>query len=60
MSKRIKINFKIINKGKYTIIPLKEIIETNESIKKNMRKIIRKNNKNLIISELKSKQLIVN
>jgi len=41
MSKRVKINFETINKGKYEIIPPKLIHETNERIRENMKKIIR-------------------
>jgi len=42
MSKRIKINFEIINKGKYEIIPPKEIAESNARIKKTMKEFVRK------------------
>lgn len=42
MSKRIKINFETINKGKYEIIPPKEIAESNARIKKAMNEFIRK------------------
>lgn len=34
MSKRTKINFESINKGKYSIIPLEKIHESNQRIKK--------------------------
>ncbi len=59
MSKRVKISFEIINEGRYTIIPMKDIIETNENIKEVMTKIVRKNNRNLILSEQASKDLII-
>lgn len=42
MSNRIKINFETINKGKYEIIPPKEIAESNARIKKAMKEFIRK------------------
>jgi len=42
MSKRVKINFESVNKGKYTIIPPEDIAESNERIKKAMKTIIRK------------------
>ena len=40
MSKRTKISFERINEGKYTIIDPKDIFETNERIKKEMKPII--------------------
>lgn len=42
MSKRVKITFESINKGKYTIIPAKDIAETNARVKKEMKKVIAK------------------
>ncbi len=42
MSKKIKINFETINKGKYEIIPPQEIAESNARIKKAMKKFIKK------------------
>jgi hypothetical protein len=39
MSKRVKINFETINKGKYEIIPWEKIHETNKRIKEAMRKL---------------------
>ncbi len=39
MSKRVKINFELINKGIYEIIPLEDIHKANRRIKKEMRKI---------------------
>jgi len=41
MSKRSKINFESINKGKYTVISSTEISEINQRIKKEMTPIIR-------------------
>jgi len=40
-SKRVKITFESVNEGKYTIIPKKDIAETNLRIGKAMRKFIR-------------------
>lgn len=37
MSKRVKINFETINKGKYEVIPPEKIAETNARIKKAMK-----------------------
>ena len=37
MSKRVKINFETVNKGKYEIIPPEKIAETNARIKKAMK-----------------------
>lgn len=42
ISKRIKINFETINKGKYEIIPSEKIHETNKRIKKALRKLKQK------------------
>lgn len=39
MSKRVKINFETINKGKYKIIPWVKIHETNKRIKEAMHKL---------------------
>ena len=39
MSKRFKINFQTINKGKYKIIPLENIYQTNKRIKEAMRNL---------------------
>jgi hypothetical protein len=41
MSKRVKITFASINEGKFTIIPKKDIAETNKRIKTEMKVIIR-------------------
>lgn len=40
MSKRIKINFETVNKGKYTVIHPKEIAEINRRIKIEMTPFI--------------------
>ena len=42
MSKRVKINFKTVNKGRYEIIPHEKIAESREQIKQNMKAFIRK------------------
>ncbi len=41
MSKRVKINFETINKGKYTIIPPEDIEKSRKRISESMRKFIR-------------------
>ena len=41
MSKRVKINFETVNKGKYEIIPPEEIEKSRKQIAENMRKFIR-------------------
>jgi hypothetical protein len=38
MSKRTKINFETVNKGKYTVIPAEKIAESRERIAKEMKK----------------------
>jgi hypothetical protein len=46
MSKRVKINFEIINKERYEIIPPEKVAESRERIKQNMKTFIKKiNNK---------------
>jgi len=42
VSKRVKINFETINKGRYEIIPPEKIEESRKRIAKNMREFIRK------------------
>ncbi len=42
MSKRVKINFEIINKGRYEIIPPEKVAESRARIKHNMKTFIRK------------------
>ena len=42
MSKRVKINFETVNKGKYEIIPPEKIAESKKMIAENMRKFIKK------------------
>jgi len=37
MSKRLKVSFESVNKGKYAIIPKASIAETNKRIKEEMR-----------------------
>jgi hypothetical protein len=44
MSKRVKINFETVNKGRYEIIPPAKIAESRERIKQNMKAFIRKLN----------------
>jgi hypothetical protein len=47
MSKRVKINFEIINKGRYEIIPPEKVAESRERIKQNMKTFFKKiNNQN--------------
>jgi hypothetical protein len=41
MSKRVKINFKTVNEGKYTVIPGEEIAEVNKRIREAMIPVIR-------------------
>jgi hypothetical protein len=50
MSKRIKINFETINKGKYEIIPPQEIAESNARIKKAMKNLIEELNRRNTVS----------
>lgn len=42
MSKRVKIDFETVNKGRYEIIPPEKIAESRERIKQNMKAFIRK------------------
>jgi hypothetical protein len=42
MSKRVKINFEIINKGRYVIIPPEKVAESREQIKQNMKTFLKK------------------
>jgi hypothetical protein len=42
MSKRVKINFETVNKGRYEIIPPEKIAESRERIKQNMKAFIKK------------------
>ena len=49
-SKRIKINFDTINGDNYQLIPQKDIAESNDRIKKEMKNFIRKMNKLLVLS----------
>ncbi len=42
MSKRVKINFETVNKGRYNIIPPEKIAESRKRIAENMREFIRK------------------
>jgi hypothetical protein len=44
MSKRVKINFEIINKGRYEVIPPEKIAESKERIKQNMKTFLKKIN----------------
>ena len=47
MSKRVKINFEIINKERYEIIPPEKVAESRERIKQNMKTFLKKiKNKN--------------
>tara|TARA_R110000737_G_scaffold299183_2_gene306017 strand:- start:199 stop:348 length:150 start_codon:yes stop_codon:yes gene_type:complete len=47
MSKRIKIDFESVTKGKYTIISPEKIAESNKRIKQAMKVFIKKLNKKL-------------
>jgi hypothetical protein len=44
MSKRVKINFEIINKERYEIIPPEKVAESRERIKQNMKTFLKKIN----------------
>ncbi len=44
MSKRVKINFESINKGRYEIIPPEKVAESRERIKQNMKTFLKKIN----------------
>ena len=45
MSKRVKINFETINKGRYEIIPPEKVAESRERIKQNMKTFLKKMSK---------------
>lgn len=59
MSKRVKINFGTINKGKYTVIDPKDITEINKRIKKEMTPIIREFEKKQFESWLQAGKTII-
>jgi len=42
MSKRVKISFGTVDKGKCEIIPPKDVVESNLKIKKHMKEFIRR------------------
>jgi len=42
MSKRVKVNFETVNKGRYKVIPHEKVNESRRRISENMRKFIRK------------------
>ena len=42
MSKRVKINFETINKGRYEIIPPEKVAKSREQIKQNMKTFLKK------------------
>jgi len=60
ISKRIKISFNTINKDNFTIISKKEIAESNQILKENMKNVVRKHVKNQILSQQQSSKFIIN
>jgi len=44
MSKRVKINFEILNKGRYEIIPPEKVAGSRERIKQHMKTFLKKIN----------------
>jgi hypothetical protein len=42
MSKRVKINFESLNRGKYEVIPPEKIAGSRERIKQNMKTFLKK------------------
>ena len=56
---RIKISFSEINKGKMKIISPKLLSETKERIRKEMKPIVRKNIRDLVLSEIHAKNTIM-
>jgi hypothetical protein len=60
ISKRIKISFNTINKDNLTIISKKEIAESNQILKENMKNVVRKHVKNQILSQQQSSKFIIN
>gem|GEM_PF-1408976 len=59
-SKRIKISFSTVNKGKYTIISKDVIAEANKKIKAEMKQVIREFEKRQTKSQQQAARLTFN
>jgi hypothetical protein len=59
-SKRIKISFSTVNKGKYTIISKDVIAEANKKIKAEMKQVIREFEKRQTKSQQQAARLTLN
>ncbi|MFH2143417.1 MAG: hypothetical protein ABIJ97_13410 [Bacteroidota bacterium] len=60
MSKRVKISFSEVNKGKVTIIDAKSISETNKRVRDEMRGVVRTYEKNETKSQRDAALLVLN
>jgi len=59
-SKRIKISFSTVNKGKYTVISKDVVAEANKKIKAEMKQVIREFEKRQTKSQQQAARLTLN
>ena len=60
MSKRIKITFESVNKGRYKIINPRDMSESNSRPKNVMKKVVREFNINSVLSQRSAGKLVIN
>lgn len=59
-TKRIKISFKSVNEGKYTIISNADISQSSNRIKTAMKGVVREHEKRQVLSQKEASKLVLN
>jgi len=59
-SKRIKISFESVNKGKYTVISATDIAQSSKRINSEMKEVVREHEKRQAMSQKEASKLILN
>ncbi len=59
-SKRIKISFKNVNEGRFTVISSADISQSSNRIKTEMKDVVREHEKRQVLSQKEASKLVLN
>lgn len=59
-SKRIKISFKNVNEGRFTVISSADISQSSNRIKTEMKGVVREHEKRQVLSQKEASKLVLN